>query len=116
MRGKPFGWHGKSSVYLQDGEVITFIPTLEMMNWAFHIGSSWFPWWPGGGYAVLTDSEGNVWPLYGFVTKDNLEPASRPEGHWDGRERVGLPMGKTMYLTLHGGRRVKLTYSGTRIN
>lgn len=113
MRGRPFGWHGKSYVYLPNTETITFVASNEMANWNFKIGASWMFW--NKDYAVLTDKDGKVYPLYGFVSKDNKEPLSRPVGHWDGRERVGLPIGMPMTLTLHGRGKVKVTYSGANL-
>ena len=114
MRGRDFGWHGQSYVYLPAGEVISFTPNVEMMNWNFHIGASVLMFWRKN-FAVLKDTDGTVYPLYGFVTEDGKEPASRPEGHWDGRERVGLPMGKEMFLHLHGTGKVKVNYVGASI-
>ena len=114
-RGLSFGWHGKSYVYLPDQTEIVFTAKTELMNWSFKIGASWGSWWRPTDFAVLTDSDGKVYPLYGFVTKDGKEPASRPEGHWDGRERVGLPMDKALKLTLHGGRKIRVQYSAAEL-
>jgi len=115
MRGRAFGWHGKSYVYLPSNEVITFTASNEMMGWHFKIGASVLMFWRNN-YAVKKKKNGKVYPLYGFVSKDNKEPASRPVGHWDGRERVGLPIGMPMTLTLHGTGKIKVTYAGDSLS
>jgi len=111
LRARPFGSHMKATAYVPSGTVITFTPRTEMMNFSFRVGAS--VWWlRNRSYAVLTDAEGNEYPLFGYVTKSGNDPAVRPKGYWIGRERDGLPMGTEMFLTVHGSRKVRLTYAG----
>ena len=115
LRGKNFGVHGKAYKYLPAGTQITFTPSNLIDYWDFEIGAPIWMWWRKN-HGVLTDKNGKVYPLYGFVSKDNKEPLVRPDGHWTGRERTGLPIGMPMTLTLVGKGKIRVIYACASLN